>query len=161
MNRSSSIRKKLVVVVMATTFAALLVSVGLIIGYDLRNYHRSLVNDMSTQAELVGHMTSAALAFDDTRLAGENLALLRTRPMVGAAAIYDENGRLFASYSARKASRRLPGAPGSGRHARRRHSTCRCSGRSWKTAKPSARSGCAPRTGCWRARSITWPSRSA
>jgi signal transduction histidine kinase/ActR/RegA family two-component response regulator len=47
-------------------------------------------------------MTSAALAFDDTRLAGENLALLRTRPMVGAAAIYDENGRLFASYSARK-----------------------------------------------------------
>jgi hypothetical protein len=87
-NRRSSIRKKLVVVVMATTFAALLVSVGLIIGYDLRNYQRSLINDLSTQAELVGHMTSAALAFDDPRLAGENLALLRTRPMVGAAAIY-------------------------------------------------------------------------
>jgi signal transduction histidine kinase/ActR/RegA family two-component response regulator len=104
-NRRSSIRKKLVVVVMATTFAALLVSVGLIIGYDLRNYQRSLINDLSTQAELVGHMTSAALAFDDPRLAGENLALLRTRPMVGAAAIYDENGRLFASYA-------TPGAPG-------------------------------------------------
>ncbi|QOL51247.1 ATP-binding protein [Massilia litorea] len=105
MNRRSSIRKKLVVVVMATTFAALLVSVGLIIGYDLRNYQRSLINDLSTQAELVGHMTSAALAFDDPRLAGENLALLRTRPIVGAAAIYDEHGRLFASYAA-------PGAPG-------------------------------------------------
>lgn len=105
MKRSSSIRKKLVVVVMATTFAALLVSVGLIIGYDLRNYQRSLINDLSTQAELVGHMSAAALAFDDPRLAGENLALLRTRPMVGAAAIFDENGRLFASYAA-------PGAPG-------------------------------------------------
>jgi len=111
MNRSSSIRKKLVVVVMTTTFAALLVSVGLIIGYDLRNYHRSLVNDMATQAELVGHMTSAALAFDDTRLAGENLALLRTRPMVGAAAIFDENGRLFASYSAHKESSAFPARP--------------------------------------------------
>jgi signal transduction histidine kinase/ActR/RegA family two-component response regulator len=104
MNRRSSIRKKLVVVVMATTFAALLVSVGLIIAYDLRNYQRSLINDLSTQAELVGHMTSVALAFDDPRLAGENLALLRTRPMVGAAAIYDDKGRLFASYAA-------PGAP--------------------------------------------------
>jgi signal transduction histidine kinase/ActR/RegA family two-component response regulator len=100
MNRRSSIRKKLVVVVMATTLAALLVSVGLIIAYDLRNYQRSLVNDLSTQAELVGHMTSAALAFDDARLAGENLALLRTRPMVAAAAIFDEHGRLFASYAA-------------------------------------------------------------
>ena len=111
MNRSSSIRKKLVRVVMATTFAALLVSVGLIIAYDLRNYQRSLVNDLSTQAELVGHMTSAALAFDDPRLAGENLALLRTRPMVGAAAIFDENGRLFASYPARGSAADFPARP--------------------------------------------------
>jgi signal transduction histidine kinase/CheY-like chemotaxis protein len=100
MIRLPSIRKKLVAVVMATTLAALVVSVGLVIGYDLRSYHRSLVNDLSTQAELVGHMTSAALAFDDARLAGENLALLRTRPMVDAAAIYDDRGRLFASYAA-------------------------------------------------------------
>jgi signal transduction histidine kinase/ActR/RegA family two-component response regulator len=112
MNRSSSIRKKLVVVVMATTFAALLVSVGLIIAYDLRNYQRSLVNDLSTQAELVGHMTSAALAFDDPRLAGENLALLRTRPMVGAAAIFDEHGRLFASYAAHGTAGSFPPRPG-------------------------------------------------
>ena len=111
MIRRSSIRKKLVVAVMATTFAALLVSVGLIIGYDLRSYHRSLVNDLSTQAELVGHMTSAALAFDDPRLAGENLALLRTRPMVGAAAIFDENGRLFASYTAHGKKSSFPARP--------------------------------------------------
>jgi len=100
MMRQSSIRKKLVAVVMATTLAALVVSVGLVIGYDLRSYHRTLVNDLATQAELVGHMSSAALSFDDARLAGENLALLRTRPMVDAAAIYDERGRLFASYAA-------------------------------------------------------------
>ena len=100
MIRLPSIRKKLVAVVMATTLAALVVSVGLVIGYDLRSYHRSLVNDLSTQAELVGHMSSAALAFDDARLASENLALLRTRPMVAAAAIYDDRGRLFASYAA-------------------------------------------------------------
>ncbi|MFC4932411.1 ATP-binding protein [Massilia sp. GCM10023247] len=110
-----SIRKKLVAVVMLTTLAAVLTSVGLIIAYDLRAFQRSLVNDLSTQAELVGHMSAAALAFDDPRLAGENLALLRTRPTVDAAAIYDERGRLYASYVASGAPAALPvraGAPG-------------------------------------------------
>lgn len=110
-----SIRTKLVSAVMATTLAALLVSIAIIIGYDLRSYHRSLINDLATQAELVGHMTSAALTFDDPRLANENLALLRTRPQVRAAAIYDANGDLFASYRAHDEVRPMPaqlsGAP--------------------------------------------------
>ncbi|WP_020651866.1 ATP-binding protein [Massilia niastensis] len=100
MSGQESIRKKLVAVVMATTLTALLVSIAIVIGYDLRSYHRTLVSDMTTQAELVGHMTSAALTFDDPRLANENLALLRTRPLVRAAAIYDASGALFASYAA-------------------------------------------------------------
>jgi signal transduction histidine kinase/ActR/RegA family two-component response regulator len=100
MSRQRSIRKKLVVVVMTTTFVALLVSIAIVIGYDLRSYHRALVNDLSTQAELVGHMTSAALSFDDPRLANENLALLHTSPLVRTAAIYDSRGKLFASYAA-------------------------------------------------------------
>lgn len=100
MSRQRSIRKKLVAVVMTTTFVALLVSIAIVIAYDLRSYHRALVNDLSTQAELVGHMTSAALSFDDPRLANENLALLRTSPLVRAAAIYDAKGALFASYAA-------------------------------------------------------------
>lgn len=103
-----SIRSKLVSVVMSTTLAALLVSIAVIIGYDLRSYQRSLLNDLSTQAELVGHMTSAALTFDDPRLANENLALLRTRPSVRAAAIYDANGELFASYQAKDEARPMP-----------------------------------------------------
>ncbi|MFC0254640.1 ATP-binding protein [Massilia consociata] len=110
-----SIRKKLVAIVMATTLAALLVSIAIIIGYDLRSYHRTLVNDLATQAELVGHMSSAALTFDDPRLANENLALLRTRPQVRAAAIYDAGGALFASYLAQGETRAVPaeltGAP--------------------------------------------------
>ncbi|HEX8785564.1 MAG TPA: ATP-binding protein [Telluria sp.] len=95
-----SIRKKLVAIVMSTTLAALLVSVGIVVAYDLRSYRASLLNDLSTQAELVGHMTSAALAFDDPRLARENLALLSSRASVRAAALYDDSGALFASYQA-------------------------------------------------------------
>ena len=95
-----SIRQKLVAVVLLATLAALLVSIGALIAYDLRGYHRTLVADISTQAELVGSMTSAALTFDDARLATENLAALKLRPGVRAGAIYEANGKLFASYVA-------------------------------------------------------------
>ena len=99
MRRLRTMRQKLVAVVMLTTFAALAVSILVIIAYDLRSFHRSLVNDLSTQSELLGHMTSAALTFDDVRLANENLALLRLRPSVRSGAIYNAGGTLFASYA--------------------------------------------------------------
>jgi signal transduction histidine kinase/ActR/RegA family two-component response regulator len=112
MIRRRSIREKLVTIVMSTTLAALLVSVGIVVAYDLRGYQRSLENDLATQAELVGHMTSAALAFDDARLARENLALLRTRPSLRAAALYDEKGKLFAAYMAPGEAVSFPNRPG-------------------------------------------------
>jgi hypothetical protein len=107
-----SIRTKLVTIVMSTTLAALAVSVGTVVAYDLRGYQHALLNDLSTQAELVGHMTSAALSFDDPRLARENLAMLRSRPTVRAAAIYDEAGALFASYLAPGENGAFPPHPG-------------------------------------------------
>ena len=99
-----SIRHKLVAVVLLVTLAALVLSIGALMAYDLRAYHRALVGDMSTQAELLGRMTASALAFDDQKLARENLALLRIRPAVRAGALYDAKGKLFASYQA-------PGSP--------------------------------------------------
>ncbi|HEY1231578.1 MAG TPA: ATP-binding protein, partial [Ramlibacter sp.] len=107
-----SIRTKLVTIVMSTTLASLAVSVGTVVAYDLRGYQRALLNDLSTQAELVGHMTSAALSFDDPRLARENLAMLRSRPTVRAAAIYDQGGSLFASYLAPGENGAFPPHPG-------------------------------------------------
>lgn len=105
-----SIRQKLVAVVLMATLAALVVSIGALIAYDLRAYHRALLDDVSTQAELLGRMTSAALTFDDQRLATENLALLRIRPTVRAGAIYNAGGALFASYAAPGEKGALPPA---------------------------------------------------
>jgi signal transduction histidine kinase/CheY-like chemotaxis protein len=112
--RLSSIRTKLMAVVMSTTFAATVVSVGTVIGYDLRSYQRTLLADLSTQSELVGHMSAAALNFDDPRLARENLALLRSRPSVRAAAIYNASGQLFASYAAPGEAATFPPRPADG-----------------------------------------------
>jgi hypothetical protein len=112
MNRGRSLRQKLLRVVMLVTLAALLVSVGTMIAYDLRAYHQSLIGDMSTQAELLGHMSSPALAFDDQRLAKENLSLLRLRPKVNAGAIYNARGQLFAAYVAPTHDVTVPRTPG-------------------------------------------------
>ncbi|WP_229502696.1 ATP-binding protein [Pseudoduganella guangdongensis] len=111
MSRRRSLPQKLLGVVMLVTLAALLVSLGTILAYDLRAYHQSLTADMTTQAELLGHMSAPALTFDDQRLAKENLALLRLRPKVNAGAIYSARGQLFATYVAPGLDVQVPQAP--------------------------------------------------
>ena len=48
MLRLRSIRHKLMSVVLLTTLVALVISLGTIVVYDLRAYHRNLVADIST-----------------------------------------------------------------------------------------------------------------
>jgi len=93
-----SVRRKLMLVVLATTFLALLLMGTAMVVYDLRSYHEAWVSDMVAQADLIGRASAPALAFDDERVAQENLSLLRERPKVSAAAIYTAKGALFASY---------------------------------------------------------------
>ena len=94
-----SVQQKLIVMVLLSTLAAVLVAIAAMVVYDLRLYHTGWVADVTTQAELLGRTSGPALAFDDARVARENLELLRYRPEVRAAAIYDARGKLFASYS--------------------------------------------------------------
>src|SRR5437773_9037988 len=94
-----SLRQKLLGLVLVTTLVSLIVALAAMIAYDLSAYHRILVSDMTTQAELIGRTTAPALAFDDAKVAKENLSLLRFRPLVSAAAIYNARGALFASYA--------------------------------------------------------------
>jgi len=96
---------------LVTTLVALIVALAAMIGYDLSAYHRLLVSDMTTQAELLGRTTAPALAFDDVRVAKENLSLLRFRPLVSSAAIYNARGALFATYARKDDPRTFPKLP--------------------------------------------------
>jgi signal transduction histidine kinase len=93
-----SIRHKLVLVVLAATFAALAVAGVALVIYDLRTYQQSGVDDLATQAQILGRASAPALAFDDPKAANEYLTLLRAKPNISAAAIYNIRGKLFASY---------------------------------------------------------------
>ena len=106
-----SLRQKLLGMVLAITLVSLIVALAAMIGYDLSAYHRILVSDMTTQAELIGRTTAPALAFDDTKVAKENLSLLRFRPLVSSAAIYNARGALFANYARAGDERAFPKLP--------------------------------------------------
>ena len=93
-----SIRSKLMLVVLATTVAALVVVAIALVIYESRTYERSTAAGLLTQAQILGRTTAPALVFDDPAAARENLALLKVQPQILAAAIYMKGGRLFASY---------------------------------------------------------------
>ena len=111
MRWASSIRAKLVGVVLLTTLVALGVALGSMVAIDLSSSRQLWIADLTTQADLLGQSSATALTFDDSKVATENLALLHYRPQVRAAAVYDAKGRLFASYVASGERARFPAAP--------------------------------------------------
>jgi len=94
----TSLRRKLMVVVIATTCVALLLSATALLIYELRSFQNSWIDDLNTQARIIAHTSAPALDFDDPKAVAENLALLQLRPQITAAAVYRGNGQLFASY---------------------------------------------------------------
>ncbi len=106
-----SIRHKLTLIVLATTLAALVVTGIALVIYDLRGYREVGENDLVTQAEILGRASAPALAFEDPKAASENLQLLRAKPRISSAAIYNAKGKLFASYTRRDLDLALPRLP--------------------------------------------------
>ena len=106
-----SLQAKLIALVLLTTLAALAVALLAMVAYDLRAYHRAGVDDVGTQAELLGQTIAPALAFDDPKVATDTLNLLRLRPQVRAAVVYGPGGQVFATYAATPAERRFPSLP--------------------------------------------------
>jgi signal transduction histidine kinase/CheY-like chemotaxis protein len=98
--RRLSLRSRLMLVVLVTTAAGLLMSAAALLVYELRLYRSNWIDDLRTQANLIAYASAPALAFDDVRVARQNLDSLRAHPLIEAAAIYRADGQLFASYAA-------------------------------------------------------------
>jgi two-component system, sensor histidine kinase len=106
-----SVRNKVMAVVLATTFAALMLAGIAMVIYELRTYERLRAGEIGNLANILARVCAPALAFDDPKVANENLDLLKTRPMISAAAIYKPNGRVFAVYPANSNSLLIPATP--------------------------------------------------
>jgi signal transduction histidine kinase len=99
-SRQTSVHRKLLFVVLATTAAALAITGAAMVFYDLRTFRDTWIADLTAQADILGQAAAPALEFEDPTSAHAYLALLRAKPDIMGAAIYTSKGTMFAEYSA-------------------------------------------------------------
>jgi PAS domain S-box-containing protein len=89
----------------------LLGSYMILLVYESRSSAQLATNGIRTMADIIATNSSAALIYDDPRLAEENLSALRAEPDVAAAALYDKWGKVYAVYPSFLPASAIPSAP--------------------------------------------------
>lgn len=97
--RQHSIKAKLTLLTMLTSGVALLVSVILVGFNDVRTFRISMVHDLQTLADVIGHNSTSALEFDDEVAAAKTLTSLEHKPGILTAAIFKKDDKVLAVYS--------------------------------------------------------------
>ena len=104
------IRRKLTLVNVLTSGAAVLLVCVAFFAYEVAGFRRTALEQATTQANVVGYNVVSALLFRDPADATATLAALRADPTVLAAAVYDEAGARFATWE-RTGQTRRPALP--------------------------------------------------
>jgi signal transduction histidine kinase/DNA-binding response OmpR family regulator len=108
----NSIRSKLLSIVAVTILTSLFFAfIGNIAG-DIWAFRRNLVTDTTEKSKLLVHLATTHLKEHASQRATDDLKSLAVRPSVLAAAIYDADGKLFASYVAPHEVGQFPTQPG-------------------------------------------------
>jgi len=122
--RDMPIARKLMLSILSTSAVVLLLTMGMFFAYEFFNLRRTTVEQLSTLAQITAANSTAALAFQNERDAQEILDAIQAQPYIVAAAIYDENGHLFARCPKNLPATSLPAAPGElGAHFEESHLT--------------------------------------
>ena len=92
------IRRKLMAISMLSGSTALLLAWLVFVAYERLSYPHQLARELTSQAEIIGRNSAAALLFNDPASANTTLGALSAQVKVIAAAIYTARGRRFATY---------------------------------------------------------------
>jgi two-component system sensor kinase FixL len=96
--KNMSIKNKLISITMATCVAALLIAGVVFIGWEWLNLRRAMVQNLSTQAEIIADNCKASVAFKDSKDAAETLRALHVDKSIVFGCIYTPGGKAFTSY---------------------------------------------------------------
>lgn len=110
-----SIRQRLMRILLTTSAVVVTVTCLAFLVHEFVTFRATARANLETLARVTAANSTAALAFQDTADAAELLMALGTEPQVVAAALYDRQGRLFASYlppGQARVAPPLPVAPG-------------------------------------------------
>jgi PAS domain S-box-containing protein len=98
------IKRRLTLIILGTCVAALILAGLALAIYENIAFNRTLSENLSTMASLVGENSQSALLFNDPKAAAQNLAMLKAAQSVVCGGIYTPDGHIFAQY-------RQPGQP--------------------------------------------------
>ncbi len=93
-----TLKRKLTGIIFLTSLSALAVTCLMLLYYETHSYRLTVARNMTTMAEIIAANSSETLMFSDPKLAQQILSDLQVEPDVTAAALYDLNGKLFATY---------------------------------------------------------------
>jgi signal transduction histidine kinase/CheY-like chemotaxis protein len=96
--RDLSINTKLTVIIISSCLLVSLMASGFFIISEIVSVRRSVLEDLSGLARVIGINVQAPLEFMDPDTATEVLSSLSARPHILQARVYTPDGRLFASY---------------------------------------------------------------
>ncbi|HBA88338.1 MAG TPA: hybrid sensor histidine kinase/response regulator [Geobacter sp.] len=117
--RDLSIRRKLIAILVLTNSIVLAVVSAAFVVNEATMFRSEARTELAALAKMVGHNTSAAVAFNDGKSAVETLLGLRAKPDITAALVTLKDGSVLASYLAAGVElRQLPFLEGSGEKIR-------------------------------------------
>ncbi len=93
-----TIRSKLTLIVMTTVGAALGLAIVAMVWFDLWSFSARIQQDAEMSALIMANNSRESLSMGDVKAARKNLFALSADPHLGAAAIYDQDGKEFARY---------------------------------------------------------------
>lgn len=100
--RNLPIKQKLLLIVFASTFSALFLASIFLIIIELADFQLKMKEDLTAIARMIGNRSTAALIFDDRKVAQENLSILTEFGFTDQACIYDSEGQVFAHISSKQ-----------------------------------------------------------
>ncbi len=98
--RNLSISKKLAAIIIFSCLLVSLMTSALFVGLEITSLRRSMVEDLSGLAKVIGISCTAPLEFMDSDTATEVLSSLSARPHILQAVLYSQSGQVFAHYLA-------------------------------------------------------------
>lgn len=93
-----SIRNKLTLMILSSTFFVLALSNGAFIFFEIQNFDAQIRNKLTPLAAVLGFQSGVYLIFNEPMGIDKDLSSLSAQPDIAAAFIYDSNNKLFASY---------------------------------------------------------------
>ncbi len=109
--RDWPIKRKLTAILLLISGLVLVLTSAAFVTYQVVTFRQTMRNNLATRAQILAANSTAALAFANEADAREILAALKADPHMVAAALYDRDGRVLATYPVAASADLIPAAP--------------------------------------------------